>query len=153
MDRVQSAPFRDAPCAFCEIVAGTRPVSIVAEDRHTMTVVDLRQFHPGHVLVIPRMHVRDIRAANDATMAAVAIATARAARGVDRAFPSDGLSIWHSAGAGANQEVPHLHVHIHPRRFGDQLLNVYPSAPTLPSRTILEQVAQQLRAALGSLID
>jgi histidine triad (HIT) family protein len=51
------------------------------------------------------------------------------ARAVDRMFPSDGLSVWHSAGAGGNQEVPHLHIHIHPQRVGDDLLRVKGIAP------------------------
>ena len=76
------------------------------------------------------------------------ITTARIARAVDRAFPSDGISVWHSAGAGANQEVPHLHFHVHPRRLGDNVLAVYPSAPTLPARPVLEQWAAQVREAL-----
>ena len=66
-----------------------------------------------------------------------------------RVFPSDGLSVWHSAGAGANQEVPHLHFHVHPRRLGDGLLRVYPAAPELPGRPTLDAWAAQLRAALG----
>ncbi len=148
-----TTPPSDDSCVFCAIVAGTQPASIVTRDALTVTFVDLRQFHPGHVLVIPRVHVSDIRAANDATVTAVAIATARAARAVDHAFPGDGLSVWHSAGEGANQEVPHLHVHIHPRRFSDKLLDVYPRAPTLPSRAALEEVAQQLRAAMEFLTD
>ncbi len=139
----------DAPCVFCAIVAGTVPASIVAEDALTIAFVDLRQFHPGHVLIIPRRHVRDIRDADDATISAVAIATARMARAVDRAFPNDGISVWHSAGAGANQEVPHLHMHVHPRYVGDNVLHVYPSAPLLPSRAVLEQWAQQIRDALS----
>ena len=136
------------PCAFCAIAAGAGEASVVAEDALTLAFVDLRQFHPGHVLIIPRQHVRDIRAADDATMAAVAITTARIARAVDRAFPSDGISVWHSAGAGANQEVPHLHIHVHPRRLGDNVLAVYPSAPPLPARAVLEQWAAQVREAL-----
>jgi histidine triad (HIT) family protein len=73
---------------------------------------------------------------------------ARVARAVDRVFPSDGLSIWHSAGEGANQEVPHLHFHVHPRRRGDDVLRVYPASPELPRRAVLEEWAGRLRAAI-----
>lgn len=40
-------------CVFCQIVHGTIPASVVYEDAVTLAFVDLRQFHPGHVLVIP----------------------------------------------------------------------------------------------------
>jgi len=137
-------------CIFCGIVAGTVPASIVMADALTLAFLDVRQFHPGHVLVIPREHVPDIRSATDATAAAVMRTAARVARAVDRVFPADGLSLWHSAGEGANQEVPHLHVHVHPRRLGDDVLHVYPAAPALPPRMTLDTWAQQLRDVLDA---
>ena len=133
------------PCSFCHIAAGRADASIVAHDALTVAFVDARQFHHGHVLVIPRQHVADIRAADDATVAAVAVTVSRVARAVDAVFPSDGLSIWHSAGAGANQEVPHFHVHVHPRRLGDDLLQIYPRSPATPTRATLDEIAAAIR--------
>jgi Scavenger mRNA decapping enzyme C-term binding len=60
----------DEVCVFCEIVEGTREASIVYEDELTMAFVDLRQFHAGHTLVIPRRHIPDVRELDDATGAA-----------------------------------------------------------------------------------
>ena len=136
-------------CVFCAIVAGHVPASVVVADALTMAFLDVRQFHPGHVLVIPRHHIPDIRELDDVTAGALIRSVARMARAVDGVFPSDGLSIWHSAGAGANQEVPHLHFHVHPRRTGDDILRVYPRAPGLPPRPALDKWAAQLRTALG----
>jgi histidine triad (HIT) family protein len=138
----------DPDCVFCAIAGGAAAASVVMSDETTIAFLDLRQFHPGHVLVIPRRHVPDIRAVDDDTASAVMRAVARVARAVDRVFPNDGLSIWHSAGEGANQEVPHLHFHVHPRRFGDDVLRVYPSPPAGPSREVLDGWADDLRAAL-----
>jgi histidine triad (HIT) family protein len=135
-------------CVFCDIVAGRVSATIVAEDELTVAFLDVRQFHPGHVLVIPRQHVLDLRAASDAIAVAVVRVVARVARAVDRCFPADGLSIWHSAGAGANQEVPHLHFHVHPRRSGDGMLHVYPHSPALPDRATLNAWGTQLEKAL-----
>lgn len=141
-------------CAFCAIIAGRLSASIVATDEHTIAFVDLRQFHPGHVLVVPRRHLADIRALDGddgaAIGAALMAATARIARVVDAAFPSDGISVWHSAGAGANQEVPHLHIHVHPRFLGDNALLVYPRAPATPDRATLDDYARRIKAALGA---
>jgi histidine triad (HIT) family protein len=139
---------RDAPCPFCEIVAGRLPATTVDSDVHALAFLDVRQHHPGHVLVISRAHVADIREADEATAAAVLVMVARVARAVDAAFPGDGLSVWHSAGAGANQEVPHLHFHVHPRRVDDGLLRVYPRPPALPDRSTLEAWGARLRGAL-----
>lgn len=136
------------PCVFCQIVNGEVSASVVEETSDTITFVDLRQWHPGHLLVIPRRHVADIRDADDAIASSVMRAVARAARAVSATFPNDGLSLWHSAGPGAHQEVPHLHVHIHPRLLNDTILRVYPSSPPTPPREVLTGYAEQLRAVM-----
>jgi histidine triad (HIT) family protein len=146
---VESSVAKSSGCPFCAIVAGETSASIVWEDEHTIAFLDLRQFHPGHVLVIPRAHVPDIRVVEDSTADSVMRTVVRIARAVDRAFPSDGLSIWHSAGEGANQEVRHLHVHVHPRHVGDDLLRIYPARPAHPERRVLEQWAAEIRTALS----
>ena len=137
-----------ASCAFCEIVAGRMPATLVASDETAIAFLDVRQFHPGHVLVIPRAHVSDIRTADDKTLAAVMAMVARVSRAVDRACPADGLSVWHSAGEGANQEVPHLHFHVHPRRLGDDLLRIYPRSPECPDRSALDTLGAGVRTAM-----
>jgi histidine triad (HIT) family protein len=135
-------------CAFCEIVRGTLPASVVWEDDLTMAFIDLRQFHAGHTLVIPRQHLRDVRELDDATGAALMASVTRVTRAVAAAFPNQGLSLWHSIGAGADQEVPHLHFHVHPRLLHDRLLRVYPSAPALPDKLTRDSYAQILRSHL-----
>src|SRR6185437_13406103 len=50
-----------AECIFCEILAGRAPADIAFEDEWTIAAIDLRQHNPGHVLVIPKAHINDIR--------------------------------------------------------------------------------------------
>jgi histidine triad (HIT) family protein len=135
-------------CVFCEIVRGAHPASIVCQDELTMAFIDLRQFHPGHTLVIPRRHLRDVRELDDATGAALMASLARIARAVSAAFPNQGLSVWHSVGVAADQEVSHLHVHVHPRLLGDRLLKVYPSTATEPDKLVRDGYAEILRSHL-----
>jgi histidine triad (HIT) family protein len=136
------------PCVFCEIARGSQPVSIVWEDDLVLAVVDLRQFHAGHMLVMPRGHLRDVRELDFKTGAALMSLVSRVTRAVATAFPNQGLSLWHSIGEAADQEVPHLHMHVHPRQIGDQLLRIYPSMATLPDRQTLDDYAALLRAHL-----
>ncbi len=138
------------PCVFCQIVNGASPASIVCEDDLTMAFVDLRQFHPGHVLVIPRAHLRDVRELDPATGAALMQTVATITTAVGRAFPNEGLSLWHSIGPAAFQEVPHLHIHIHPRRENDEFLRVYPAEPATPDSQTLDRYATMVRARLKS---
>jgi len=135
-------------CAFCEIGRGTLPASVVWEDDLTMAFIDLRQFHAGHTLVIPRQHLRDVRELDDTTGAALMASVTRITRAVAAAFPNQGLSLWHSVGEAADQEVPHLHIHVHPRLLHDGLLRVYPSAAALPDELIRAGYAERLRSYL-----
>ena len=135
-------------CAFCDIAAGSLAASIVCEDELTLAFVDLRQFHAGHTLVIPRKHLPDVRNLEPAIGAALIATLARVTRAVAAAFPNEGLSIWHSIGEAACQEVPHLHFHVHPRFRGDDLLRVYPRSPATPDQQTRDRYAALIRQHL-----
>ena len=137
-------------CVFCRIAAGTAPASVVYRDTATLAFVDLRQFHPGHVLVIPRAHLHDVRELDPATGAALMATVTRITRAVSRAFPNEGLSLWHSVGPAAFQEVPHLHFHVHPRFYGDDFLRVYPGEPPTSDAATRERYAEAVRAQLAA---
>ena len=135
-------------CVFCEIAHHREPASIVFEDDLTMAFVGLRQFHAGHTLVIPRRHLHDVRELDPVTGAALMATLSRITRAVGCAFPSQGLSLWSSIGEAAFQEVPHLHIHVHPRKFDDDFLRVYPNDPALPGRDVLDGYALLIREHL-----
>lgn len=135
-------------CVFCAIARGDAPADIVAQDALVMAFVDLRQWHPGHVLVVPRQHLADLRELDGPTGAALMAMLVRITRAVATAYPSEGLSIWHSIGPAAFQEVPHLHVHVHPRQMDDGLLRGYPDAPVNADATVRAEVARRVRAEL-----
>jgi histidine triad (HIT) family protein len=84
----------------------------------------------------------------DATGAALMAMVSRVTRAVGRAFPNEGLSLWHSIGEAAFQEVPHLHIHVHPRFMGDNFLRVYPQLPINTERSTLDSYAAILRSHL-----
>jgi histidine triad (HIT) family protein len=140
-------------CIFCEIMAGRAPADFVYQDDLTVAFIDPRQHNPGHVLVVPRMHISDIRQLDTAAGAAFMDTLIKIARAVTQAFPSEGMSLWHSIGPAAFQEVPHMHMHVHPRQLGDGLLRVYPGvrvdADPRDRASYAERVRNALRANEG----
>ena len=135
-------------CIFCEIAQWDCPPSIVYEDELTLAIVDTRQFNPGHTLVIPKKHFADVREMDFETGAALMATVSRVTRAVSAAFPNEGISLWHSIGPAAFQEVPHMHIHIHPRRTDDGFLRVYPSPPAHPDHATRDEYAARIRACL-----
>ena len=135
-------------CIFCEIAARRAPAAIVFEDALTLAFVDLRQFNAGHILVIPRAHLHDVRELDETTGSALMLTVSRIARAVGNAFPNQGMSLWSSIGEAAFQEVPHLHVHVHPRLLNDDMLRVYPAEPHNTNADVLTQYAERVRDQL-----
>ena len=138
-----------AACVFCRIVAGNKPDQpLVYEDDHTAAFIDPRQVTPGHTLVVPKAHVRDLFEHDDVSAAALLPAVARIARAVRSAFGCEGISLWQQNGAAAGQEVFHLHIHVMPRHAGDGLLRIYPTLPNFPSADERAEMGRRLRAEL-----
>ena len=88
-------------------------------DELTMAFVDMRQFRPRDTLLILRQHVQDIHHLDEKTGSAFMATLMSIASAVDAAFPNEWMSLWHSIGPAAFQEVPHLHFHIHPRKMAE----------------------------------
>lgn len=119
---------RDPDCPFCGIVAGDIPARVVASDEEAVAFMDLSPATPGHVLVVPRRHAKDLLSVADADLAAtVRLARRVAAAQVER-LGAEGVNLLNNCGARAWQTVHHLHVHVIPRYADDGL--VLPWQPT-----------------------
>ena len=134
-------------CIFCRIVAGEDEASVADEDEATMAFMDVRQFHPGHTLIVPKRHIVDIFALDDATGAALMATVARVSRAVRKTFRPDGINVWQSNGAPW-QEVFHIHFHVLPRWKDDGLLRFTPPSRDGPDRAELDEQANRIRAAM-----
>ncbi|URM97793.1 HIT family protein [Actinomadura madurae] len=134
-------------CVFCEIVAGRVPSYRVAEDEHTVAFLDIAPANPGHTLVVPRVHARTIWDIGEAVHGQVAHMVHRVAALLRTALEPDGLNIAQANGEAAWQEVFHFHVHLVPRRHGDDLRLMWDPAPAEPRD--LDGVLQRLSRAAG----
>lgn len=104
-------------CIFCKIVAKEAPATYRADGISSIAIEPLNPVTPGHLLVIPRVHVAD--AFEDPRITATTMYDAATWA---RLFGAEEANIITSVGAAATQSVYHLHVHIVPRRDGDGLM-------------------------------
>jgi len=99
---------------FARILRGELPCKKVYEDEHVLAFHDIRPQTPVHILVIPKgryVSLDDFSAkASDAEIAALFRAVGRLAR--EAGVAESGYRFLANNGPDANQEVPHLHVHI-----------------------------------------
>jgi histidine triad (HIT) family protein len=109
----------DELCQCCELVAGRFPAATeVRRTDHTLTVVVPRQHEVGHLVVFPLRHVPTLLDLTDDEAAALAIETRAMAQALMRADGADGFLVYQNNGVASFQEVPHVHVHVVPRRQG-----------------------------------
>lgn len=107
-------------CIFCDIVAGRAPASIVAEDAHCIAFMDLFPVSEGHVLVVPRTHAPLVGQLEPAVRAALLEMACRVMAAQQRAgLAVDANNLLVNDGKAANQHVPHVHLHVIPRRGHD----------------------------------
>jgi histidine triad (HIT) family protein len=115
-------------CIFCEIVAGRQPSYRVLEDQHTVAFLNIRPAGPGHTLVVPRAHTRDLWEISEDAHGHVTAMVHRVAQLLNTALAPDGVNVKHNTGQAAGQDVFHFHAHVVPRWHGDGLNLTWRSA-------------------------
>jgi histidine triad (HIT) family protein len=106
-------------CAFCRIISGEIESHLVFEDAVSLAFLDHRPLFPGHSLLVPKNHYETL---NDlpAELIEPLFTNARLmARAVEQAMGAEGTFI--AINNRISQGVPHLHIHIVPRRKKDGL--------------------------------
>lgn len=104
----------DSGNVFARILRGEIPCNKVFEDEHTLAFHDINPQTPTHILVIPKGAYENwtdfSERASDAEIAAFVRAVGTVAR--QAGVAEDGYRVLSNIGVKANQEVPHLHMHI-----------------------------------------
>ena len=111
----------ESPCPFCRIVRGDQPTLLIYEDTTSIAFLDRAPAAPGHTLVVPREHARnlfDIDPARASTLFSTAIHVARLLK---EALRPDGLTMIQTNEAAGWQSVFHFHLHLVPRWERDDL--------------------------------
>jgi histidine triad (HIT) family protein len=108
-------------CVFCAIVAGTVPAYVVFESPSVLAFLDHRPLLPGHVLVIPKTHYETLGDLPEAEVGPYFLVVQRLAIAVEKGMRAEGSFV--AANIRISQSVPHLHVHVVPRRTGDGLFS------------------------------
>jgi histidine triad (HIT) family protein len=137
-------------CAFCDIIHGLLKAYPVYEDDATLVFLDYRPLLPGHCLVVPKTHYAVLQDLPAEEVGPYFQVVQRVATAVEAAFDAEGAFM--AANIKISQSVPHLHVHVVPRRKGDGLFSrtlVWKRSPYASEEAILE-AQSAIRSSLSS---
>lgn len=106
-------------CVFCAIAAGRAAADFVFDDGELIGFLDVRPVFKGHVLIVPRVHVDDFLGLPPALHAGLIGQAQRVSRALGPALGAEGAFV--AINDRVSQSVPHLHLHVIPRRKKDGL--------------------------------
>ena len=136
-------------CVFCAVVGGAEHLA-VHRDEHVVAFLDHAPVFPGHTLIVPVRHYATIEDMPEGEIAPLFLLARRLSSAFRTALGAGGSFI--AVNTRISQSVPHVHVHVVPRRKGDGLFS--PGHGMWMRRRYAdgeaEQVAARLRAALES---
>jgi histidine triad (HIT) family protein len=135
-------------CLFCSIVAGETPSDVVLETPVVVAFLDHRPLFPGHTLVVPRAHFETLRDLDDATRDELFAQVQRVAAAVQDATGSAGSFV--AMNNVVSQSVPHVHLHVVPRRRKDGLRGFFWPRTRYADPAEAAAVAESIRVALGA---
>lgn len=106
-------------CVFCRIVSGEIPSMKVYEDEDTLVFMDIARDVDGHMLAIPKKHVKNILDCDAETLSRLMLAVKKVAEQCVETGGYEGVNLLNASDESAGQSVPHFHIHIIPRKKSD----------------------------------
>ncbi len=134
---------------FCDIVADDRPAFVVYESPETVAFLDQRPVFHGHTLVLPRPHYDTLADLPAELIEPLFGAVQKLSVAVPDAMRADGSFV--AVNNVVSQSVPHLHVHVVPRRRKDGLRGFFWPRHKYDSEEEMEQTAAAIRDAVSRL--
>ena len=136
-----------AECTFCRIRDGEQAAHLVLDEPGALAFLDVRPVFPGHVLVVPRTHHGTLLDVPPGELGPLFATVQRVAAAVTAAMEAQGTFV--AVNNVVSQSVPHLHVHVVPRRRGDGLRGFFWPRGRYAGDAEAEAVAVGIRALLA----
>jgi histidine triad (HIT) family protein len=145
-DGTLAKPTSKTGCDFCAIVKNDVQRHIVFRDNISIGFLDKKPLFPGHCLLIPTEHYETMIDLPRELIGPLFENAQILARAVRNALESEGIFI--AINNKVSQSVPHLHIHVVPRRFGDGLKGFFWPRQTYSSEQQMTEICNSIRATI-----
>lgn len=136
-------------CAFCKIARGEVKDYPVFEDNISLAFLDHRPLFPGHCLLVPKEHHETLADLPPALVASLFSNAQLLARAVETGLGAEGSFV--AINNRVSQSVPHLHIHVVPRRRKDGLRGFFWPRQRYPDRGAALDTQAAIVAAVREL--
>jgi len=122
---------------------------IVFEDEECIAFLDHRPLFRGHCLLVPRNHFETLSDLPNELVAPLFQNVQLLARAVEKAMSAEGSFV--AMNNRVSQSVPHLHVHIVPRKRKDGLKGFFWPRTKYANDAEMLEVQESIRAAIAEI--
>ena len=136
-------------CPFCAIATGEADAEVVFEDEVSLAFLDNRPLFHGHSLLISRGHHETLADLPDDLLAPLFANARLLSRAIPEAMGKPGAFV--AVNNVVSQSVPHLHVHVVPRKPKDGLRGFFWPRTKYESEAQAAQTAATIRAVVARL--
>ena len=136
-----------ADCLFCKIIAGELDATIVHEDSECVAFLDIKPLFHGHTLLVPKAHHETLIDLPEENIGHLFSTAKMLARAVQDAMDATGTFV--AMNNKVSQSVPHLHVHVVPRRPKDGLRGFFWPRTSYSDAGEMDAVGAKIREAIG----
>jgi histidine triad (HIT) family protein len=136
-----------AACTLCDIIRGSIPAHVLLSDAVAVAFLDHRPVFKGHCLLAPRAHVETLTDLDPSDVGPLFERARLLAGAVESGLGADGTFV--AVNNRVSQSVPHLHVHVVPRRRKDGLRGFFWPRTKYSGDDEMASFAGRIRDALG----
>jgi histidine triad (HIT) family protein len=134
-------------CVFCKIIRGEIAAEKVYEDESCVVFLDSGPLFAGHCLVCPRQHMETLMDVPPELLQPLFTNAQLIARAVENGLGADGSFV--AINNKVSQSVPHLHVHVIPRRRKDGMKGFFWPRRPYRDQAEMRETAEALRRAIS----
>jgi len=116
---------KEKDCIFCKIADREIPSKIIFESDLVLAFLDISPISKGHTIVIPKNHYSNLEDISEYELTELYKEVKRLATTIHRKLKIEGYNVLQNNFTAAGQVISHFHVHIIPRNYRDELIQIH----------------------------
>lgn len=110
-------------CLGCQLALGEIESQVVYENDTLTCLLDYNPYNEGHMLILPKRHVKELTACTDEEAAVIFATIKKLTRLLEHTLKPDGITVMQNG--GIFDDLTHVHIHLIPRYKGQRFADFF----------------------------